>query len=205
MMEVFTCEQNSPEWHLARMGIPTASMFATVLARGKDGGASVTRRSYLLKLAGEIITGEPMQGYSNADMERGHVMEPEARSWYEFVTDAPLTRVGFIRNGAKGASPDSFVGDKGVLEIKTAAPHILAELLLKDQFPPEHMAQAQGNLWVSEREELDLVVYWPSMPKLSKRLYRDPAYIAKLADAVDHFNDELAEVVEKIRQRGCAA
>jgi hypothetical protein len=48
MMQVFTdLEQGSPEWFAARAGLPTASDFATVLAKGKDGGASKRRQTYL--------------------------------------------------------------------------------------------------------------------------------------------------------------
>lgn len=200
-IEIHDMPQGTPEWHQVRLGIPTASMFGTVMAKGKDGGASVTRRTYLMKLAGEILTGEPCENYTNGHMERGKLMEAEARSYYEFISDDPVRQIGFIRNGAKGASPDSLVGEAGMLEIKTAFPHILGEILLKDNFPPEHMPQAQGNLWVAEREWLDIVIYWPSMPKFIKRVRRDDAYIAKLAAAVDEFNAELSEIVHRLRSK----
>jgi hypothetical protein len=176
-------------------------MFATVMAKGKDGRESQSRRTYMLKLAGEVLTGEPHETYQNGHMERGKAMEPEARSYYEFVADEPLRQVGFIRAGNKGCSPDALVGENGILEIKTAAPHILGEILLADKFPPEHMAQAQGNLWIAERDWLDIVIYWPSMPKFVTRLYRDEDYIAKLSAAVDQFNDELAGIVQRLRSK----
>ena len=201
-MEVFTFEQNSPEWHQARCGIPTASEFATVMASGRDGGASKTRRAYMLKLAGEIITGQPSEGYSNAHTDRGHEMEPDARDLYAFTHRCTPELVGFIRNGNKGGSPDSLIGASGMLEIKTKLPHLLIDLLLKDEFPPEHKAQCQGNLWVSEREWIDIAVYWPGLPLFVKRAARDEAYIATMASAVDKFNDELADVVERVRRYG---
>lgn len=54
--EIFICEQGSADWYEARRGIPTASMFSTVMASGRGGGESKTRRKYLLQLAGEILT-----------------------------------------------------------------------------------------------------------------------------------------------------
>ena len=54
-----------------RAGIPTASEFHTVMAKGKGWRKPNTRKTYLLKLAGEIITGEPMESFTNAHMERG--------------------------------------------------------------------------------------------------------------------------------------
>lgn len=201
-MKIVDCAQNSDEWLRARMGMPTASEFATIMAKGRDGGDSKTRKTYLMKLAGEIVTGEPMENYSNAHMERGKVMEDEARDLYCFTHDVDPQRVGFIVNGPKGCSPDSLIGERGMLEIKTQLPHLLIETHLKGGFPPEHKAQCQGGLWVAEREWIDIAIYWRKLPLFVKRAYRDEAYIAEMSRAVDQFNAELAEVVKRIRALG---
>ncbi len=201
MIQVHECEQRSPEWFALRAGIPTSSEFATVMAKGRGGGGSKTRRTYMLKLAGEVLTGEPMENYSNHHMDRGQVMEAEARHCYAFMKDADPMPVGFIRNGDKGASPDALVDGSGLLEIKTQLPHLLIDLILKDDFPPEHKAQCQGQLWVAEREWLDLAVYWPRLPLFVKRTGRDEPYIKDMAAEVVTFNDEMAGVVENIRAR----
>lgn len=201
-MQVFTCDQGSDEWFAARAGIPTASEFHTVMAVGKQGGKSLTRVDYLNKLAGEILTGEPMSSYSNGDMERGKLMEDEARDLYAFQTGTELQRVGFIRNGDKGVSPDSLIGDKGGLEIKSAAAHVQIKRLLADELPSEHRAQVQGGMWVAEREWWDFISYCPKLPLFIKRVYRDDAYIKSLALAVELFNSELQQTVEYIRRYG---
>lgn len=198
-MQIIECEQGSEEWFAARLGIPTASMFATVMAKGRDGGSSVTRKTYLLKLVGEVLTGEPMESYSNHHMERGKEYEPDARNLYAFMHDCEPQLVGFIRNGQKGCSPDSLVGANGMVEIKTKLPHLQVDCLLSDRVPPEHKAQCQGALWVAEREWIDFVSYWPGLPLFVTREHRDEEYIAKLAAAVDEFNDELAHVVARIK------
>lgn len=202
MIEIINCEQNSPEWYAARLGIPTASEFHTVLAVGKNGGKSVGRVSYLNKLAGEILTGDQMPSYSNDDMERGKLMEDEARDLYTFTAEEPLSRVGFIRNGKCGCSPDSLVGDKGGLEIKSAAAHVQIARLLADELPSEHKAQVYGSMWVCEREWWDFMSYCPKLPPFIKRVYRDEAYITKLAREVDLFNTELQQTVKYIRRYG---
>lgn len=201
-MQIIHCEQGSGDWFRARMGIPTASEFASLLANGKGGGESKMRRTYMLKLAGEIITGDPMESYCSADMERGRIMEGEARDLYAFMTDIEPQRVGFVRSGDKGCSPDALIGADGMLEIKTKSPHILLDVLLKDEFPPEHRAQCQGALWVAEREWIDLACYWPRLPLFVRRAYRDDGYIATIAGAVRQFNEELAEIVERVRRYG---
>jgi hypothetical protein len=199
---IIDCEQGAPEWFAARLGIPTASEFSTVMAKGKDGGKSLTRKTYMLKLAGEILTGEPMEAYSNQHMERGKEQEAEAREAYELMKDVDCQRVGFIVNGDKGCSPDSLIGDDGGLEIKTALPHIQVERLLKGDLPAEHRAQVQGSMWVAERQWWDFVSYCPRLPLLIVRVPRDDGYIATLAGAVKEFNAELASVVDAVRTKG---
>jgi hypothetical protein len=199
-MQIFTCDQGSEEWVKARLGIPTASEFHTVMAKGKDGGDSKIRRTYMLKLVGEILTGEQMDSFTNHHMERGKAMEEEARDLYAFMTDTSPECVGFIRNGDKGCSPDSLVGDNGLVEIKTKLPHLQVDCLLGGRVPPDHKAQCQGALWVAEREWIDFVSYWPGLPLFVIRETRDEDYIGKLASAVDTFNDELAQMVERVRK-----
>jgi len=200
VIEILDCEQGSELWFQCRAGIPTASEFSTVMARGKDGGASITRLKYMRQLAGEILTGEPApEGYSNAYMARGHELEDEARSLYAFMRDAEPQRVGFIRNGQKGASPDSLIGDTSGLEIKVAIPAVQIERLQAGKLPTEHVAQVQGCMWVSERDSWDFVSYCPKLPPLILTIRRDEAYIATLAKAVDAFNEELDALVNSIR------
>ena len=199
---IIQCAQGTPEWTQARLGIPTASMFGAVLAAAKDGKERKTRDMYLRKLAGELLTGDPMENYQDANFERGKQLEAEARNLYAFMTDETIEQVGFIRNGSKGCSPDSLVGSDGMLELKTAFPHILIDKILRDEFPPEHRAQCQGNLLVADREWIDIGIYWPKMPMFVKRASRDAAYLRNLSDEIDLFNAELHELVEKIRRYG---
>ena len=202
MLDILECDQGTEEWHRARMGIPTASMFGTITAKGRGGADSKTRKTYMHKLAGEILTGQPMDNFTNAHMDRGHEMEPEARAAYAFLQDADPMQVGFIRNGRAGASPDSLIGAEGLLEIKTKLPHLMVETILRDDMPPEHRAQCQGQLWIAEREWIDIACYWPGMPLFIHRALRDDAYISELAQAVDEFNEELDEIVAKVRAYG---
>jgi len=201
-LEVFDCEQGSDLWYQSRLAIPTASVFHTVLARGKGGGDSITRRKLMLKLIGESLTGQPEESYQNAHMERGIAMEAEARELYALVSGLDPQPVGFLRRGRAGASPDSLVGDDGVLEIKTKLPSLHLETYLSGKMPAEHTAQVQGELWVSGREWCDFVSYWPALPIFITRVYRDEDYIAKLSAAVDEFNAEMVTLTKQILGNG---
>ena len=198
MMQIIDCEQGTPEWFAARLGVPTASAFSTILSSNKEAKDKKTRTEYMRKLAGEIVTGEPMESYSNVHMERGKVQEDEARDLYAFMRDCDPQRVGFIRNGDRGCSPDSLIGDDGGLEIKTALPHIQIDRLLRGTLPAEHKAQVQGNIWLCERKFWDFCSYCPKLPLFVVRVERDEEYIAQLEKAVDQFNTELKQLVETI-------
>lgn len=204
-LQIFDCLQGTPEWYAARAGIPTASEFDTVMAKGKGGGESKTRRTYMLKLIGERLTREPMWSYSNEHMERGKAMEDEARDLYQMIAELECQQVGFLRRGDAGCSPDSLVGNDGMLEIKTKLPHLQLDCILYDELPAEHRAQCQGQLWIAEREWVDFVSYWPGLPLFAKRVFRDEPYIARLAEAVRVFNSEMEETIAKVQQYRRAA
>jgi len=205
MIEVFNMPQGSDEWFEVRRGIVTASEFGTLLMQGRSGADSKTRRTYMLKLMGERLTGDPMYRYTNDHMERGHDQEPAARELYAFQTDLEPQAVGFIKNGSVGCSPDSIVGDKGMVEIKTKLAHLHLDVLLGDVVPNEHMAQIQGQLWVAEREWCDFVSYCPKLPLFVKRVHRDEAFIERIAKAVDLFERELVTLMDVVQPKSAAA
>lgn len=196
-LQVFNCEQNSPEWLEARRGIPTASRFADVLAKGRGKAPSKVRKRYLFELLDEAVSGEPTPSASTANFERGHEMEDQAADLYAFKFDAGVTRVGFMRRGRAGCSPDRLVGDDGMLEIKSKLPYLHWETVAAGVLPDEHVAQVQGQLWVSGRDWCDFVSYWPRRPLFVLRVQRDETYIASLAQAVADFVGELDALVKK--------
>lgn len=197
--------QGSEAWYEARRGIVTASEFATVMASGRGGGDSKTRRTYMLKLMGERLTGDPMYHYVNDHMERGHEQEGEARDAYVFLTDLEPRQIGFLKNGSVGCSPDSLIGDDGMLEIKTKLAHLQLDVLLGGSVPSEHMAQVQGQLWVADRKWCDFVSYCPRLPIFAKRVFRDEAYIERIAKAVDLFEREMTTLMDAIDPKRRAA
>jgi hypothetical protein len=200
-LKIFDCPQGSDEWYACRLGIVSASDFSTVLAEGKTKGSpSVTRAKLMRRLAAERITGERAESYSNGYMERGKLMESEARSWYAFSRDVEPQQVGFCYRADvdAGASPDSLVVSDGCLEIKTRTGDLQIELLENNRVPTEHAAQIQGQMWITGRLWVDFVSYSRGLPPFCKRVERDQDYIARLAAEVEKFNGQLKALVERI-------
>jgi hypothetical protein len=195
-MKILDCKQGSFEWFEARLGIPTASNFAHVLSKGKP------RKTYMMKLIAEKLTGKITQNGNSASMDRGHMHEPRARTAYEFKKGRSVKQVGFILNEYvdAGSSPDGLVGRDGSIEVKSKSPHLHVEVMVNDKLPAEHKAQVQGGLWIAEREWCDFISYSPPLDMFVKRVYRDEKYISELEKAVIKFNDEMKELLERLKQ-----
>ncbi len=199
-MEVINCEQGTTEWFEARRGKVTGSKFGTVMASGRGGSESSTRKKYMQQLVAERISGIPTESYSNGHMERGHEWEPLAIEEYEFINEVECEAVGFICDEDKGASPDRLVGNDGLVEVKTRTGQLQIELLLSGEVPKTHIPQIQGQLWISEREWCDFVCYSKGLKTFTKKVFRDDNYINKtLWPSVDKFINEMKELEEKIR------
>lgn len=194
-LEIFDCEQNSDEWFACRRGVVTASNFAAVLAKSEG----KTRATYMRKLAGEIITGEVMPSYSNASMERGHEMEEEAIEKFSFIHDVNPSKVGFMRRGRLGASPDRIIDANTIIEVKSKEPHILIECLERGTLPPEHKAQVMGQLMVSGASTCHFIAYWPGMPLFHVAVKADDAYMNTLAEECSRFVADLDAMVERVK------
>ena len=208
MLEIFKeLVQGTEEWLQLRAGIVTASEFSQVLAKGKgktkegEPKESKTRRTLMLKKAGERITGDPMDTYSNKHMERGTEQEGVARDLYVVHSGNVVTECGFMKNGNVGCSPDGLISDDGLVEIKSRLAHIQADSLLKDAVPRENIAQIQGGLWISQRKYLDYVSYCPGMPLFIKRIEPDLIYQENLKQELQAFETELSEIVKQLIQK----
>ncbi len=198
-------EQRSEAWFAARLGKATASNFADVLAKLKNGGEAAGRRNYRARLVVERLTGKPLESFSNAAMQQGVEREPLARLAYEAETGNVVEEVGFIQHPTlqAGASPDGLINAVGALEIKcpTLATHL--DYLKLEAEPPEYTAQIQGQLWICERDWCDFVSFNPDFPDhlqlIVRRIKRDESYIAKLKSEIEHFLDEVEAETKRWR------
>lgn len=200
MQIVRNVEQGSADWLALRLGIITCSELDCLLVNGKgEAGFGAAAFTYMDQLIGERITGDAAElPFTTRATERGHELEGKARKLYKARTDASYEEVGIILNHGIGYSPDALIGDSGLIEVKTKLPKFQVGVILAGEIPKEHVAQCQGGLWVSEREWIDFISYWPGMPLFIKRAYRDEAYIAKLAERVSTFHEIMEARMERV-------
>lgn len=198
--------QGSPEWHQLRLGKVTASRVSDVVAKTTKGyGAS--RANYAAQLIAERLTGKPGESFSNAAMQWGTDMEPEARRAYEFYRDTDVTEVAFVLHktiGDSGASPDGLVDLDGLVEIKcpNTATHI--ETLVGLTAPAKYITQMQWQMACTGRKWCDFVSYDPRLPESMRffcvRVQRDDALIASLETEVVGFLNEVRGKVSQLRR-----
>lgn len=201
-MKIHYCDQYSEEWALLRNGIPTASNFDRIVT--PTGKLSAQRQKYLWQLAGERLAGKPEETYKGAAMERGTVMEAEARSFYELVTGEVPQQVGFCQTegpAVYGCSPDFLVGENGGGQIKCPLMTAHVSYLLANEIPGEYVPQVQGELLVTGREWWDFLSYYPTIKPLKVRVYPDPKYQQILKSALEEFCIELNRTVEILKER----
>jgi hypothetical protein len=194
----------SPDWLEARRCRPTASRFGEII-QPKKLQYSTSAAKYRAELLAEWVSGYPIERPSSQAMERGTDMEAEAIRWYELQRDVDVEPGSFVLRDDErvGGTPDGFVGEAGLLEIKCPLlqTHILYALdpgALEDAY----RAQVQGYLGLTGREWADLVSYSPTLPKVVRRIERDEAFQTALTAALDRFLEELDAGKERLLAMG---
>ena len=199
-MRILNCEQYSPEWWAARLGIPTSSQYSKIVT--SKGEPSKQRTAYMYELAAERLTGAQEDTYISVAMQKGAEREELSRKVYEMETNAEVVQCGICLSdcGRYGASPDGLVGCDGLVELKNPLGKTQVERLLMTEakLPTSYIQQVQGQLFVTEREWCDFVSYVPGLPLFVLYVYRDSLFCDKLKAALIEFCDELDEICVKI-------
>lgn len=199
LIEYKDLEQGTDEWLEARRGIVTASVVGKlVTAKTLKVANNEDSRGLTALLVSERITGWSDPSYFNADMQRGHDIEPIARDWYAEREGVEVTELGFMvleQDGYRiGYSPDGLVGKDGLIEIK--APRAKSHLLthLSGEMPLHHMAQVQTGLLVADRQWCDFISYYGGLSPFVTRVHRDEKWGAVIVEAVQQFEAKAAEM-----------
>lgn len=196
--------QGSQDWIDARLGKVTSSRVADVIAKTKTGwGAS--RANYMAQLIAERLTGVAAEGYQNAAMAWGSATEAEARDAYSFRMDADVHEVGFIEHptiAMAGASPDGFVGEDGLVELKCPQTGTHLDTLISQTVPGKYVTQMMFQMACTGRKWVDFASYDPRLPEpmrlFVRRVERDDKVIAGLEREVTVFLAELDDKIAKL-------
>jgi len=206
-----TLEQRTDEWLQARVGKVTASQMKHVLSKTQKGLPTAARTTYLWQQVIERLTGQPAPVARTMAMQWGTDQEPFALQAYNEAHLVNVEAVGFVQHPtlAVGCSPDGLVTEDmastGLVEIKcpfNSAVHLETWL---SGMPEEHMAQVQGQMWITGREWCDFVSFDPRMPAdlqlYVQRVQRNPEFIAGLEREIITFLGEVDAIVQKLQAK----
>lgn len=165
--------QQGDAWLKNRIGRITGSRIADVcsyLSRAsgpkKAGDSSSTRDNYRRELISERLTGFAKDHYNSPAMQRGSALENDARMYYEGAMRQMCAPVNFVLHAKydfTGASPDSLVGDDGILEIKCLLPWNHIAYVEAKQIPEEYYPQVAWELACTGRKWVDFVLFCPDI------------------------------------------
>ena len=154
--------QGTDEWFECRKGKMTMSHAQAISVQGKG------LETYIYEVVAGMYSSALKENYTNADMERGTALEPEARLLYTLETGNDVDEVGFIEyNKYVGGSPDGLVRKTGGIEIKCPNNTKFFKLLVNGEkaIDTSYLWQTQGNLFISGRKWWDFVAYNPNFEK----------------------------------------
>jgi hypothetical protein len=200
-MKYYDVEQNTEEWYRLRLGIPTASEFDKIIT--PTGKMSSQANGYANKLLAEIMLNDYLPMVNTPYMERGKILEQEAADEYQLVTGTQIKKGGFCTtdDGKFGCSPDRFVSDEGLLEIKCPAANTHIEYMLEECIDTAYYPQLMGQLYVTGRQWVDVYSYCPGLISACIRVERDPIYMPKLEKALSDFRDLMSRKIEKLQDK----
>lgn len=203
-------EQRSAEWFAARLGCVTASRVKDVMASGRGGAPSATRKNYMMELLCERLTGQQSgPDLSNKPaVQRGVELEPFACMAYEADKGLMVVETGLVMHPSIpgfGASPDGLVGDDGVLEIKcpNTATHIAT--MQSERHDPQYEWQMLAQMACTGRAWADFVSYDDRLPEplqyVCHRFERDLKRIREMESEIKAFLEELSDLEKEMRER----
>lgn len=197
-MKIYNVDQGSPDWINCRLGKLTASNAKAIQVNGKG------LETLVLNAVAERMTGKPVDTYKNEAMERGNEIEDDARFSYQLESGNLVEEVGFCEmNEYAGASPDGFIGDDGLVEIKCPTPRVFVTYLYSGVIDPKYYAQMQMQMLVTGRSWCDYVVYHPDFPNktIIKRISVDKDYIDKIEVGINAGIKKIKEIMANINNK----
>jgi putative phage-type endonuclease len=205
---MLVAEQRSPEWFSVRKGRITSSEIWKIMGSKKEGLGDVAK-SYLLERVSEKLGGfsQPIIGPA---LDWGTDLEDTARDIYAAATGLEVKPCSFYTvSDFYGGTPDSLVGDDGVLEIKcpyTSVNHFKYGLISSDaEFKKTSAAyyyQCISHMAVTGRKWCDFISFDPRVGTdymlFIYRLGRDEDEIKNMLERVELASKYMVELVERL-------
>lgn len=194
-MIIYNVTQGTDEWHAVRLGKLTASKAQAIATAGKG------LETLAFEKVAEILSGVRQDSYTNSDIERGKEQEELARASYELKYGLSVIPVGFVElDKYVGASPDGFVGEDGLLEIKCPNNANFVKVMYSKKPAPEYEWQMQMQMYVTGRNWVDFVVFNENFPEIiTLRVEKDAPKIEKLTAGLAKGVEQIETILKGVK------
>ena len=195
------------DWQKARLGKFTASRIGDLMKKGraKKDIWGLTAENYIYEKISELLTGLPKETPETFAMAWGTKYEAEAIKRYNEIMPIKAIPMGktFIKfNEICGGSPDGFVGEKGIIEVKCPNSHKHFRTYIKDEIDESYLYQCQGNMLFSNRDWCDFVSFDPRFQNEDLqikiiRIQRDDEVCDAILERISMATKEVLEIAKK--------
>lgn len=194
-IKIHDFEQYSPEWWKIREKKMTASHAQAIAANGKG------LETYINEVMSSYYSSAPQDNFKNHHIDRGLELEEEAATIYSFERRHKVKKIGFVTNSISkyiGCSPDRFVDEPGLCEIKCPSDKVYFKLLMTGKIDTKYIWQCQDQLLICEKEWNDLVFYNPNFKEqfFIKRIYPDQDKFDKLKDGFEAGEQMIKDIIK---------
>lgn len=203
----------NPEWLRERAGYLTASRAEDACKRLKSGARAASYEALMGKVICERVTGEPVVTPPTPAMDWGREHEEEAAEAVEIALGQMLSGDGeiFVRHPQLewlGASPDRFLGDDALVEIKCPNTMTHLERVTGGAIPPQYQRQMDVQLLCTGRRKCLFADYDPrllgtdyAMAALWTKWYEPaPERLAETFSLCREFLADAEERLEKFKE-----
>jgi len=208
-------DQGTPEWFEARKGRVTASMAGAIL-----GIAIYMTRADAMRSMVRAAIGEPTEFEGNIATRYGSHHEAGAVVEFQIETGLTVTPAPFVPfEDWAGASPDAYVSDGGLLEVKCPFG------LRKQERPifksaaqqPHYLAQMQMQMictdaphcwfyqWAPHGTRIEKVLRDPDWPHMSALRQFHAEFLSEVTDNADHYRGSRVPEIDTDEARSMVA
>lgn len=200
MIKIY-CEQGSEEWYDLRSSRVTGTKFSDLMAKPDTA-------SYRNLVAGICASAfdidDEGEKFITEDMERGTLLEPEARELYAEMRDVYVEQVGFILPGNEyddwtGISPDGIM-EVGMLEIKCPKLATHLSYIREQKLPTTYKWQIMGQLWVTGAEWCDFMSYYQGLKPFIIRVFPDEVIFKSIEEKLNVLIADVRNTIELYNQ-----
>lgn len=163
-------------------------------------------KTYIREKLAELLTGLPKETPETFAMAWGTKYEPEAIQFYaENFAEEEVKHLGtvFVKfSELCGGSPDGYVGEDGIIEVKCPNSHNHLETLMEDHIKMAYIYQCQANMLFTGRKWCDFISYDPrfqddSLKMKVIRVNKDESICNAILDRIGIAADMVLEYKEK--------